>query len=80
MSAVRGVIADVNESARTAMVTVDAWDGGETRHGPCPYIPHPEPHGPLAADVLTHPRRGTECAVLEDNYGGLWIAAWRYSP
>lgn len=74
---VRGVIASVDTAARTAMVTVDAWDGGSQRHGPCPYQPHGNPDGQAPP---IHPKRDDGCVVLEDEHGSLWIGVWRFSP
>ncbi len=59
-------IATVDTDTLAATVQVHAWDGGEHRHGPCPYV----------IQGATHPQRGESCVVVEDTDGGLWIASW----
>lgn len=73
---VNATVVTVDTGARTAMVTVQSWDAGTHRHGPCPYIPHPDPD-PLLPPI--HPANGTACVVVETETERLWIASWRFS-
>jgi hypothetical protein len=59
-------IATVDPGSLTCMVTVRAWDGGQNRHGPCPYV----------VQGALHPQRGETCTVVVDERGGLAVAVW----
>lgn len=66
-AAVKGTIAsEPATAAERVYVTVEAFDGGENRHGPCAWTPR----GALL------PEAGDEALVVFDEQGDPWVVAW----
>lgn len=68
----RGVVAapapaDANDEL---FVTIDAFDGGVSKWGPCPFMPRATTADP---DL---PAVGDDCLVAFDDTGSPWVVVW----
>lgn len=66
-AAVRGTIASAPiDSTTKVYVTIESFDGGENRHGPCRWMPR----------LISGPAVGDEALVVFDEQGDPWVVAW----
>jgi hypothetical protein len=69
------VIDTVDEDEQACAVLLPAIDGGDERSPTLDYQPHLVVNDGEVTPI--HPTGGDRAVVLEDNRGGLWLAAWR---